>query len=280
MARKTCFILLTFFLVSCEDPIEIALPRAESQLVVEGWVTSELRRQEIRLSRTQGFNEPSQELLITTARVTVTDGQNTIFPYQINDDGVYYSDSAFAGVEGRFYQLQVILENADTISSPFEMMPQLVPIEAITFGSFLRRSEENPREMEEFFFPITFSQDPSTRRNFYRWRISRNGIPFNSPNDIELLDDAAINGNFFPNEFRSFEFNPGDIAQVELLSINRGAFEFLSLLKSQTTSLGTASGTSPSNIGGNLFNITNDEVAVLGYFSCYNVSLIEATFMP
>ena len=95
---------------------------------------------------------------------------------------------------------------------------------------------------------------------------------FNTPNDLELLDDSAINGNFFPNEFRSFRFDFGDTLGIEMQTLSKGAFEFLSLLKSQTTLLGTASGTLPATITGNLRNTSDESQVVLGYFGCFSAS--------
>lgn len=269
--------ILVLFLISCEDVITIDLPANASLIVVEGWITNSLEQQKIRISRTQNFNEPSSDLFVTDANVSVTllDSSNTTFSYSLSADGSYRSDSTFSGVVRQFYSVQIILSEGDTINSPFQSMPSPVEIQEIIFDSFEERSLDDANVLIDVYFPIVFSQDPAERRNFYRYVMARNDTIFNTPQDIELLDDSAINGNLFPNEFRTFRYDFGDIASIELRSLNSGAFEFFKLLKSQTTSLGTSSGTSPASINGNLRNRSNPSQEVLGYFGCYSTVTFE-----
>ena len=275
MERILLVLILIYLITSCEDPIDIDLPENQNSLVVEGWITNIEGQQSIRISRTRKFDEIEPGQTIADAVITVTQ-DTTVYTFSHEEDGQYLSDSSFAGNAGEFFGLQIILANGDTIrSQTFERMPELVTLDSIGFDFFEQNSEVNPGELERVFFPISFSSDPPARSNFYRYVISRNDTIFNSPQDIELLDDRAINGNDFRNEFRTFNFLDGDKATIELRSINRGAFDFFSLLRNQATSLGTSSGTTPTSIDGNLENISNPTQTVLGYFSCYSLNSEE-----
>lgn len=268
MRRLLVIFWILGILSSCEDVIDVDLPDDDELVVIEGWVTNQLQIQTVKISRTQNFNEQGDEIVIENAEVTVFAGNNPI-PYHFSaTSNSYESDSAYRGVSnGTLYGLRIVIAG-DTLGSTFELMPEAVEIQSITFDFFERQSEENPNIIEQIYFPSAFSQDPSGP-NFYRYVLSRNGQTFSDPNDIELLDDSAIDGNFFFNEFRTFNYDIGDTATIELRNLNQPAFDFLNLLKSQTTSLGTSAGTSPASINGNLENQTNPEIVVLGYFGCY-----------
>ncbi|MEM9326767.1 MAG: DUF4249 domain-containing protein [Bacteroidota bacterium] len=278
--KLTFFILLLVVcLTSCEEIISIDLPTDDNLVIVEGFITNELRTQEVRLSRSQGFNEPSEDTTIPGASVSVFDLSGNVFTFQF-DSGVYKSDSLFAGEVGRRYGLVVVLPEGDTITSPFVTMPEVVPIDLLLFNSFPEESPDDPSVILQIYFPVVWASDPGNRRNFYRYVFARNDSLFNTPQDIELLADDAINGNTFPNEFRTFRYDFGDRMTCELRSINKGAFDFLRLLKNQTTSLGTASGTSPAGIDSNLTNDTNPSQVVLGYFGCYSLSRASIVLEP
>lgn len=277
--KKVTYLLMLLIILGCQDTIQIDLPTNENLLVVQGWVTNELKNHEVVLTRTQGFNDQSGPSIVNGARVTVFDNQGDPIPYRQEEDGVYRSTAAFEGLIDAIYKIEVILQGGDTIDSPPVLMPRLVTIDSVAFKSDEELSNENPNLLETINFPVTFAQDPSDIRNYYRWKISRNDTLFNGPNDLELLDDSAINGNFFPNEFRSFRFEFGDTLQIEMQSITEEAFDFLSLLKNQTTLLGTASGTLPATISGNLRNQTNENEIVLGFFGCVATSSAELIFL-
>ena len=76
-----------------------------------------------------------------------------------------------------------------------------------------------------------------------------------------------------PNNFRSFGYDAGDEIITEFQNINEEAYNYLSLLKSQITSLGTSTGTTPAFVQGNLtyFRSEVDE-QVLGYFGTVAIS--------
>ena len=277
--RKAAHIWLLLFILGCEDPIQIDLPTNANLLVVQGWVTNELKNHEVVLTRTQGFNDQSGPSFVNNASVTVFDNQGEPFIFQQGRDGVYRSTRAFAGEIDALYKVEIILADGDTIDSPPVLMPRLVAIDSVAFNSEEEVSNENSNQVEIINFPVTFAQDPPDIRNYYRWKISRNDTLFDAPNDLELLDDSAINGNYFPNEFRSFRFESGDTLHVEMQSITEEAFDFLRLLKNQTTLLGTASGTLPATISGNLRNQTNEDQIVLGFFGCVATSSAELVLL-
>ncbi|MEL7006481.1 MAG: DUF4249 family protein, partial [Bacteroidota bacterium] len=133
---KLVSIIALVFLCGCEDVINIDLPENQNLVVIEGWVTNENKRQEIRISQTLKFDDPNTDTSIKTAQITVS--RDTItYNYTHQANGLYLSDEEFIGVEGSFYGLQIILEAGDTIrSESFERMPEMVPLTGVRFDFF------------------------------------------------------------------------------------------------------------------------------------------------
>ena len=268
--------LLFLLLIACEDVIKLHLPFDENQIVVIGWVTNEMKNHEVEVSRTQGFNDPPRDVFVDNAVVKVMTLSGGGFKYSFKKDR-YISDSVFQGKEGELYGIQVIV-GEDTILSNFEALQNEVGIDSIAFVTYGENLPEevlsNNEPFMEVKYPIIFSKDSLGLRNYYRFVIKKNGFLYNDPQNIELLNDEAFNGNHFLHELRSYFFQNGDTAMIELRSTSQSAFEFLELIKIQATLLGTSLGPSAAIISGNLVSQRKNQI-VLGYFGCYAVHTKE-----
>ena len=144
--------------------------------------------------------------------------------------------------------------------------PDLIDID---FSFFLRENPETGLE-ENVYYPVVVSQDPVDETNFYRYRAYRNDIELNEPADLEIITDRFHNGQMLSHNLSRFEYEMDDEIKVELQTFGKEAFDFLELLKSQTTSLGSSSGTAPASLIGNLTYRDSDEI-VLGFFGTLSV---------
>jgi len=266
---KLIFTISFVILASC-GLIEIDLPKGEEQIVIEGWITDQNKQHWVKVSKTVAFDNSRKERPVQNATVTIEDNTG-IFTLSHDDDGIYLTDS-LAGIEARSYRLRIELESGEIIQSEWERLNPLQPIETIRYDFFRERDPETGENMR-IYFPIVVSSDPVEENNFYRYKGFRNGELLNEPNELILLSDQFVNGanslrNFIP-EFR-YAFN--DTIRVELHSLTKTGFEFLELLKSQTTSLGSSSGTSPATLSGNLRYLEDESKIVLGFFGASSVS--------
>ena len=94
------YYLLPFLFFTCqevEEIIEIEIGENIENIVVEGWVTDIHGQQSIKISRSNGFTSEKPIASINDARVEVFDQLGSIFSYSPNEDGLYTSDSSFAG---------------------------------------------------------------------------------------------------------------------------------------------------------------------------------------
>ena len=263
---KTIFLI---FLISCGDT-EIELPNGQELFVVEGWITNQNKQHWVKISTTVPFDDSRTENPVEDAIVSIEDNAG-IFPMTHSSNGLYLTNT-FAGITARSYRVNIQLTTGEIIQSGWERLNPLMPIDTIKYDFF---DEPNPETGEDIqiYFPIVVSSDPVNETNFYRYKGFRNGQLLNEPSELILLNDQFVNGatslpNFIPELRYSFE----DTIQVELHSLTKASFQFLELLKSQTTSLGSSSGTSPAALIGNLENIDDVNQVILGFFGASAVS--------
>src|SRR5690606_12658376 len=134
-----------------------------------------------------------------------------------------------------------------------ELLEEVPPIDTI-YAEFEEASLFN--EDDGYFVSLSFS-DPEGVKNFYRWRYYINGEKQSKPDDIAILLDEYFEGDKnLPVTF-GYALLPGDTARAEQLSINEGAYDFLSLIAEQTADVGGPLDTPPAPIKGNVVNVEN-----------------------
>lgn len=262
------------FLLACAPAKDLDLAM-EAPLVVEGWITDQPSIQYVRISRTVSFgtNRDSQPVDNAVVLVLGEDGERHEYSYSHN--GLYFSADSIAGRTGVSYWVEIRLEGS-LILSERELMRAAPEISSLTYQSYMRPSPTNPNDDLLVYFPVARAKDSAEIVNFYRWKVYQNGSAFTDLSDMVLLADRFINGNQFTQEFNAFAFQKTDTVQVELQEISRTAFNFLSRLRQQTTTLGSNAAVSQSAISGNLFYI-QEGPTVLGHFG--TVSLQSETII-
>jgi hypothetical protein len=274
MPNKILLILI-IIVTGCTDK-ELELPPGNSLVVVEGWLTDLQDTQWVKLSQTTPISSEDAELIIEDALVEIIeDGNPTRIPLAFNPETNRYHSEVFAGVHNKRYSLEVTLSNGDIIRSKWETLQAVPPIDAIEFDFF---EDTDPATGEDIlvYYPIVISQDPAEEINNYRYKGFRNGQVFKEPEALILLSDEFNNGQTLPHHIPDFRLELGDEIKVEIQSISPLAYRFLDLLKSQTLSVGSSSGTAPAKLIGNLTNVTSHEI-VLGYFGAVSVHSFTTT---
>lgn len=269
-------LIAILFLISCERVVIIELPPEQNLLVVEGFISDLVEKQQIRLSRSNSFLGP-QVVSIENAVVTVDVRNQNTLTFSHEQNGNYFSNSSFAGISGQAYRTTIVLEEGDLIRSEWTTMPVKTEIELLSSDDFEENDLDNTGQTKTIYFPRVTARDSIDFENFYRWVLYRNDSQITVPESITIQNDRFFDGNFIPNLFDQFEYDIGDEMKVELHSIERSTFDYLSLLKSQITSLGGSTGTTPASVRGNISNLSNPNELVLGYFGTKAVSLDSIT---
>lgn len=266
---KYLCLISTVLLLSC-GVSEIELPDGTQLLVVEGWVTNQEKQHWVKLSRTVPFDDNNSELAIEDAVVSIN-SEFISYPLTYSGNGIYLSD-IFAGIESSNYQLNIELITGDLIQSEWEQLYPVSPLESIEVSFF---DDQDPETGEDIvvYYPVGIWDDPLEETNYYRYIGYRNDVLLNDPNELILINDQFVNGaDSLPHHMPELRYALGDEIKLELHSLSKSGFDFLELLKLQTTSLGSSSGTSPATLIGNLKNVTNENQIVLGFFGASSVS--------
>ncbi len=267
------FPIFLLIFVACEEVVVIALPAAQNLITVESWLTSIEEIQRVNLSRSNGFSDSLKVQPITSASVRIRSLADDHFLFLHRANGMYESIEPFSGQIGVEYKLIISLPDGKEILSHWQIMEEQVPINALTVSSFRENNPQNPTQQFTVFFPKISARDPETTANTYRWIFYKNRTVYAKPESITVQNDRLFNGNLIPNDFMSFSYDEGEEIIVELQSISQKSYNYLTLLKSQITSLGTAGGTTPTSIDGNLFySSPSINEAVLGYFGTATIS--------
>lgn len=272
--RNVLIILIATF-ISCTDASDIPFEVNESRLVIEGWLTDQTGKQYVRISRTVPFTSTSKNETISDATVTISESNSNsvinTFRYTYSGNGYYYSDSLFSGLAGRYYTLNIELPDGKIIRSLPEQMNTVNPIDSIKYSSFTRESEDDPDVDLTIYYPVAWTSDPAETANFYRWKLYRNNTLFSEPGELFLFNDRFLDSlENYPQQFTTYEYQLNDTIRAERIEISRDAFDFLTRLKAQTTSLGTNTAVSPAAVTGNLSFQTGE--AMLGFFGAASIT--------
>jgi len=250
--------LITFFcfiiLVSCQQEIEINIPPAPQQLVVEGYI-EQGKNPVVIITKSQDYFDPipvidlnsitdSASLINVFSDIIVTDAQVEIisnqqaYPLQLQFNfetfpPITYTSSSLIGEENNTYKLNIYVGD-DTITSSAHI-PNLNPPDSIWF-----EFEENNDSLGYIKFRYS---DPDTIGNCFRILAKREGVdnnfvPVLGPN----RDDVIINGLSFDDYIyrgygddieqeeldkeNPYSFRLGDTITIKWLHMNREHFLF------------------------------------------------------
>ncbi|NRB50978.1 MAG: DUF4249 domain-containing protein [Saprospiraceae bacterium] len=259
---------LVFLSLACEKTIPLDPGQTPELYVVEGLITNENIRQQIKVSRSQGFNDAGVSAGVSDAQVVVTDDQGFMMEFTEAQPGVYKSKEAFAGEIGRTYTLTI--EHNQELFTASEMMNTMGTIDTL-LTQIDPEEEADPDEDGRFFDILVFMTEPQETENFYLVKFYRNGQLENfDGEDVYVFDDVAIGENLsaLPGPVYYAE---GDIAGMELYSLSRKAFRFYSDLNANINNDGGMFSSQPANVS------TNLEGGAIGYFQVSALDKKEVT---
>jgi hypothetical protein len=229
--------------------------------VIEGIVTDQQDPSSVKLSLTGNYFEPSLVFPpVSGAVVILTDDLGERDTLKETISGTYLS-TKIKGVAGRTYALTVISGGTEYDGS--SSMPNKVLIDSLY--AIPRVAFDGDRGYDIY---VMF-RDPPQPGNYYRINArSSSLIPSDSIDGrrYRLFTDKLTNGNEMAERIRAGRnVNPGDTITVELLSIDKAAYDYFNTLSDILSSDRAATSLSPANPNTNLTN------GPLGYFAAYTV---------
>jgi hypothetical protein len=273
MKKSALLLYCSIFFFSCEEVVEIEVPKGEPKLVIEALfevyfddvpVTANTV---VKLRLSAAYFE--EEIpLVTNAIVTLEDlSNNTVIRFEDEDlDGNYIPTTTFIPEDNITYEISITFNNEVFKGKATKTKtPRYINVEQGTKTLFTGKETEVKVE-----FP-----DDETQQNYYLFDFTKN---------LYLsIEDRFFNGSDYNFSFFYQEDEieiPSDVT-IKMAGVTKDYYTYFRVLTSQSgQSGGGPFQTTPSSLLGNIVNTTNTENFPLGYFhisetDTYTLSLTE-----
>lgn len=237
-------LIINFFLVSCEEVIDLELNSSSPLYVIDAELSNLNAQQNIYISESVSFNEPYSKKPIEDATVGVMNEKGEYFPFEHVSNGIYRS--YFIPQSNIRYDLNVKINNKSFISSSY--MNDYIDVDSLGFVEDV--------VFKDTVYSVTLKfMDPINESNYYKYNISVNG----RPNEFNrVFNDKYNDGLFVTHQLSGNrdDFQLGDSIVVTRYIIDKEVYKYWN----DVTSINPGSA-APANP---LSNISN---GALGYFS-------------
>ena len=277
MKKILYHILIILFIASaCTEDYDAKLDSSFSRLVVQGSISNTKKPHQVSLTKSADYFSTSPAPRVSGATVTISDGENNFTLTEISN-GLYQTDS-IAGEPGKTYTLTIDINGEYYEASCY--LNYCPPIDSINFGYY----DLSDYDIVDSSASILLNAlEPETPDNFYMWNVYRNGIlETDTLNENYFSDDLFINGYYMYDVEVGWLRNAevGDTVTLEMLSITKEYFDYLSQILSVTDWNMGPFGGPPANPNGNIKEVNennNKNDDPLGFFLAYSTFLITDT---
>lgn len=302
---KSWFFIVLLAGFSCIDSFPIETDESEGVLIVEGFVSTRLKYQRVKLTRAGRFSPEISDINrpILNAKVLIKDNLGKIIPLNSVGSGFYESEVEFSAEIGMSYNLDITLSDGKRFISLPEKVMQVQEVDSLTYKAV--RTVTTNRLNDEIGVEVTAHfQDPVDQVNYYYWkqipstyilvsepelyhtppwynpprqpwplaccnRCFDTDIP--TPFNIMTTDDFDFNGTYQRRPI-AYVVDNGlrfkEIYRLDILhlSVSQEAQRFLRLADQQVRLTGSIFDPAPANIRGNMLSLQDKKETVLGFF--------------
>jgi hypothetical protein len=293
---KIFLVLIIFCWVGCKERFDPGVPASQSNyLVVEGFINAR-GFTAIKLSRTVPLNDPAVTKHESRAQVTIAGEDNSEFRTREGVTGTYLSDSLTLNANQK-YRLRIKTASGGEYLSEFVAVKQTPAIDSVHW-----RPEKNGIQ----FYVNTHDSQKNTR--FYKWDFEETWeIHSAYENSYKYINGAVVSRdyseilklyycwktqtssnifigtsaqlttdviNLAPITFIPIESERISVRysiQVTQYSLDARSYQFYSLMKSNTESLGSIFDPLPSELTGNIVCVSNPLERVVGFVTASTI---------
>lgn len=254
--RKWLYILIIVFFISCEEKVDMdIIPLVNNYLIVEGILTDEYKKQEIKLSKPVSSIGARPEM--ATGATVVVYMDEIAYPFTETEPGKYMSDS-FAVSLRKEYNLSISYEGNEYSSSassdPVTSFSPLTYYSSVNYDSlFLIFGNFSSQEDAMWEIKIDWSQVPG-----YENVANKALLYFFT---IHTVDIAEV----FAPEYKHVYFPSKTVIIQKKYSLTEEHAAFYRTLLSETDWRGGFFDVAPANLP------TNMSEGALGYFGVCSV---------
>jgi hypothetical protein len=248
-------LMVLMFCPACTKVINLSVPNAATQIVIEGNVTNGPGPYQVSITTTVPFSANNVFPTVDGARVTITDNAGLYDSLTETAPGIYSTQGNWVGQPGNTYTLSVSVNGGSYTGT--STMPQPVNLDSVTFEQVSRLKKSVIEAVPNF-------QDPPGVGHYYQFAETINGSPLNK---IFVFDDRLSAGNYIhqPLADDSAHLQAGDYLSLNMYCVDENTYNyFRDLAQQQNTGTFAAvlfTDVAPANPNNNLSG------GALGYFS-------------
>jgi hypothetical protein len=247
-------LILTLLFSGCEKVIDVDLNDADPHIVIEGNLGYNPYLAEVKISMTSSYFDTLPPEKVSGAIVTVSNDFGEKYIFNETQNGIYQSKDIRYKI-GETYRLSVEA-NGEKYEASSKLNPP-VNIDSIKFYY-----EDSFSFFDAGYYVNIYLFDPPGIKNFYRVKVSKNGLLKNSIDDLFIFDDRYVDGNSLEINLFNSSFQQNDTVTVQLISLDQGAYEYFKTFgEVVNNNPGSAAPANPNS------NISN---GALGYFSTWS----------
>ena len=254
--QSISIILMLFFIISCEEVIEVDLDTAPPRLVVEASINwdkdTDGNQQYIKLTTTTDYFSNTIPT-VSGATVFVTNSSTIIFNFVEGNNPGIYECSNFLPVINESYTLTIVYKGETFVATDKLLAtPPIKRIEQKYDGGILGDNIE-----VKFIY-----DDIANESNYYLQQIDD---PYKAIPEFGILEDRFFENNELFGLYFSEDLKIGDQLTFTLNGITQNYYNYMNILLGQSGGGGPFN-TPTSTIRGNVVNQTNFDNFALGYF--------------
>ena len=285
---KSLFLLFVLAFTACTSSIDIKTDNSPPVIVINGVLTDQLKRQEVRISSSGPYFDEQPNLAISDASVQITSSTGEI--YDLIEDsktaGLYRTAQEWKVEPGTKYDLKVEVDfDKDGVMDTYEASTTVIrplSIDSLRIVPMKIMGNKN-------YAVNAFAQDPEGK-DYYLFKFAVNDslistkITKYGTADDRVFDGGYLNGItlWYFDDVTQWEddsdeqrknsdyIKAGDVIQAQTSLISRGYHDFINQCQSEINGENPIFGGPASNI---TTNISNGGV---GYFTGYCITYEEA----
>lgn len=250
--------IVSLFIISCEDVIDIDVPSSDPKLVIDASINwfkgTPGNEQEIKLTLSAPYFD-NEIPAATGAEIFITDTHNNTFSFiEEGSTGVYKNNTFIPEIDGTF-TLNITYNN-----EVYTATETLLPVNPI---QYVEQENDGGFSGDEIEIKA-FYQDPANQENYYLFEFI-NDIP--TIPTLEVYDDEFTDGNQIFAFYSDEDLSSGNELIIRNFGVSERFYEFMFILLLQNSQDGGGPfETQPATVRGNCINSTNSENYPLGYF--------------
>ncbi|MCV9926685.1 DUF4249 domain-containing protein [Flavobacterium sp. LS1R49] len=293
-------LLLCYITNSCTDTYALQTNTYEEAIVVEATLTNELKKQEIKITKTARF-EDEGVTVEKGANVIVKDDQGNEYNFT-EQSGIYVSQTEFNVVPSRAYYLEIVTKDGKIYKSSNETLTTETPITSIVptvvsnkqgMGVQINVNSYDPNNTSKYY---RYEYEETYKIVAPRWSTFKAVV--SGPRSVDLIQNSTDTKTCYSTKKSTdiMLFNTSNLTEdrvnypirfieqndyiishrysilVKQYVENLAAYTFHKTMKEISSSSSVLSPKQPGIISSNIKCISNTDEKVIGYFDVTTVS--------